>query len=473
MSSPSSQPPNPHPHPHPHPDPHYAVANPAAQDPTLDPTLKSWVESANDPATEFPIQNLPLCAFEAEHDGHSHGHLGVVIGDQVLDIGMLVAAGVFNDDEALAYVLHMPRWNWIAGAPSRWAEVRRRLQDFLRADREAGQPMRRLRQKALRPLKDTPLTLPIGINDYTDFYASKHHATNVGSMFRPDNPLLPNYKYVPIGYHGRVSTIIASGESVRRPRGQTKADDAAAPTFGPCKLLDYEMELGLFVGEGNNRGEPIAIGDVRRHILGMCIVNDWSARDIQKWEYQPLGPFLAKNFATTVSPCIVPMAALEPFRVAGPERDADDPQPLDYLRTDEAWGYDITVEVWLASQQMRERSMGPVRISQGNFRHMFWTVAQMLVHHASNGCEMTPGDLLASGTISGPEKGSRGCLLELTWDGLGGDGKPKPRVPVALPTGETRTFLADGDEVIMKAYCQREGYRKVGFGECRGVIVPA
>ncbi len=440
---------------------------------THDAALQSWVESANDPASDFPIQNLPLVVFEAAHDGHSHDHLGVIIGDQVLDIGMMVAAGIFNDDEALAYALHVPRWNMLASAPKYWPIVRARLQDFLRADRHAGQQARRLRAKAIRPLIDTPLVHPLHIGDYTDFYASKHHAANVGAMFRPDNALLPNYKHIPIGYHGRASSIVLSGTEIRRPRGQTKADDASEPTFGPCKLLDYELELGVYVGAGNNLGDPIAIGGIAEQMFGMTLVNDWSARDLQKWEYQPLGPFLAKNFATTISPAIVTMEALTPFRIAGPERASDDPTPLSYLRTDEPWGLDLTVEAWLTSEQMRTRSMSPLMLSRGSFKHMFWTLAQMLTHHASNGCNMQPGDLLASGTISGPDKASRGCMLELSWDGNTADGKPKPRIPIALPTGETRTFLADGDEVIMKAYAQRDGFRRVGFPECRGRIAPA
>lgn len=446
---------------------------------THDPGLKSWVESANDPATDFPIQNLALCAFHAEHNGHAHDHLGVVIGDQVLDLGTLVGAGVFADDEALAYLMHLPRWNMLASAPKYWPVVRSRIQSLLNAESHAGQQLRRVRAKALRPLSETPLVMPMHIGDYTDFYASIHHATNVGSMFRPDNALLPNYKHVPIGYHGRASSITTAGggagdtTSVRRPKGQTKADDAAAPTFGPCKMLDYEMELGAYIGAGNAMGDAIPFDQAAQHLFGVCLVNDWSARDVQKWEYQPLGPFLAKNFATTISPMIVTMEALAPFRVPGPERGEGDPQPLEYLRGGENWGLDIKVEVWLRSEQMRERGMSPVMLSRGNFRHMYWTLAQMLVHHASNGCNLVPGDLIASGTISGPDKASRGCLLELTWDGNGPDGKPKPRVPVHLPTGETRTFLADGDEVIMKGYAEREGYRRIGLGECRGRIEPA
>ncbi|MBX3386364.1 MAG: fumarylacetoacetase [Phycisphaeraceae bacterium] len=442
-----------------------------ASDPTNDPSLRSWVESANDPATDFPIQNLPLCAFEAEHDGHSHTHLGTVIGDRVVDLGLMSMAGYFGDpdQDELAALLHAPAWNPIARRVGLIDELRKGLQDFLRHDAGGGQSIRRLRDKALRPLDGTRLLPPAAIFNYTDFYASKHHATNVGSMFRPDNPLLPNYVHVPIGYHGRASSIVLGGTPIRRPKGQTKADDAAAPTFGPCKLLDYEMELGLFVAEGNQIGEAIDIADAGRHMLGVCILNDWSARDLQKWEYQPLGPFLAKNFATSISPFIVTMQALSPYRVPGPSRSAGDPEPLEYLRSREDWALDITVEVLLRTAKMREAGAAPHRLSRGNAKDLYWTFAQMLTHHASNGCNLQPGDLLGSGTISGPDKGSRGCLLELTYEGNGPDGKPK-RSPIELPTGEKRTFLEDGDEVIMRAHCQREGFRRIGFGECRGVI---
>ncbi len=452
---------------------------------THDASLKSWVESANDPASDCPIQNLPLVSFEAEHDGHSHGHLGTVIGDQVLDISLLAGAGIFGDpddtgpDGILPSVLHMPYWNAVAGMPEMWDQLRAKLQDFLRHDAHAGQQVRRLRQKALQPLRDTKFLPPVAVFNYTDFYASKHHATNVGMMFRPDNPLLPNYKHVPIGYHGRASSIVTSGTSIRRPSGQTKADDAAAPSFGPCKMLDYEMELGVVIGQGNELGEAIGIESIEDHALGMCIVNDWSARDLQKWEYQPLGPFLAKNFATSVSPMLVTLGhggALAPFRVHGPARDADDPPPLEYLRTSQPWGLDINVEVLISSQQMRERGMGDHRLSLGKFKDMFWTIAQLITHHVSNGCNLQSGDLLASGTISGPSQEARGCMLELTWDGppaLGADGKPKPRKPITLPTGETRTFLADGDEIVMRAWCERDGFRRIGFGECRGRVEPA
>jgi fumarylacetoacetase len=316
--------------------------------------------------------------------------------------------------------------------------------------------------------------------NYTDFYASIHHATTVGSMFRPDNPLLPNYKHIPIGYHGRASSIVVSGTEVRRPRGQQappEGDPKATPAFGPCKMLDYELEVGLFVGPGNALGQPIPIGKAASHIFGLCLVNDWSARDIQKWEYQPLGPFLAKNFATTISPFIVTMEALEPFRCPALRRPDGDPRPLPYLYSEEdqaRGGIDITLEVWLQSEQMRARGLSPVLLSKSNaFKDLYWTPAQLLTHHASNGCNLQPGDLLASGTVSGPGLTERGCLLELTWDGVGADGKPRPRKPVQLPTGETRTFLTDGDEVIFKGYCERGGFRRIGFGECRGRIAPA
>jgi fumarylacetoacetase len=444
---------------------------------THDPNLKSWVESANDPTTDFPIQNLALCSFERSHDGHTHDHMGVRIGDQVLDVSMLNEAGYFDDgDEYVRVCLGIPYWGAIADTPSTWGKLRRTIQNFLRADTHVGQQGRRLRQKALTPASDLKFTLPISTFNYTDFYASKHHAFNVGSMFRPDNPLLPNYKHVPIGYHGRSSSIVVSGTEVRRPNGQLSppdADPGAGPSFGPCKMLDYELELALVVGRRNHLGVPIPMAGVSEHMFGVLILNDWSARDMQKWEYQPLGPFLAKNFATSVSPYIVTMEALEPFRIPGPEREPGDPEPLPYLRSTENWGLDLTCEVWLQSLQMREKNTPPVMLSRGSFRHMYWTLAQLLVHHTSNGCNMMPGDLLGSGTISGPDKSSRGCLLELTWEGNGPDGKPRPRSPFQLPTGESRTFLADGDEIVIKAYGQRDGFRRIGFGECRGRILPA
>jgi fumarylacetoacetase len=309
--------------------------------------------------------------------------------------------------------------------------------------------------------------MPFQIGDYTDFYSSIFHATNVGSMFRPDQPLMPNYKYVPIGYHGRASSIVVSGTDIKRPHGQNRSDAEKPPVFIPVKNLDYEMELGFFVGKGNELGQPINIKDAEEHIFGMCLVNDWSARDIQAWEYQPLGPFLAKNFATTISPFVVTMDALAPFRTPAFERDPDDPQPLDYLSDEnnqKFGGLDINLEVYIQTEKMRGEKIEPFLISRSNTKDLYWTVGQMLTHHASNGCNLRTGDLIASGTVSGREKDERGCLLERTWRGT---------EPIDLPNGETRRFLEDGDEVIMKGYCEREGFRRIGFGECRGRVLPA
>jgi fumarylacetoacetase len=462
-------------------------------DPTLDPSLRSWVESANDPNSDFPIQNLPLGVFDPgddDHDDDQPGHdhdddhaaggprPGVAIGDCVLDIDLLMHNGWFTDDR-LAGELH-EAFHFTALNPlmdcSREAlrYLRQELQRFLRADTHAGQQVRRLREKALHKQADVHLLMPWMPPNYTDFYASVHHATNVGSMFRPDNPLLPNYKHVPIGYHGRASSIVATGTPITRPSGQTLPDGAAAPTFGPSKRLDYELELGCIIGRGNDLGKPIPIAHAMDHVFGFVLVNDWSARDLQAWEYQPLGPFLAKNFATSVSPWIVSPDALAPFRCAGPARAADDPAPLPHLTpADPLGGFDLTLEVSIASAAMRAKALAPHRVSRGNFRDMFWTFAQMITHHASNGCNLMGGDLLASGTISGPTPDSRGCLLELSWAGNGPDKKPLPRKPIELPTGEKRTFLEDGDEVILRAWAERPGFRRIGFGECRGIISPA
>ncbi len=314
------------------------------------------------------------------------------------------------------------------------------------------------------PMNNAELLIPAAIGDYTDFYASIHHATNVGSMFRPDNPLMPNYKHLPVGYHGRASSIVASGTPIRRPHGQTKADTADDPSFGPCRLLDYELEMGFFVGPRNGLGTRVPIAAARDHIFGMVIVNDWSARDIQKWEYQPLGPFNAKNFATSISPWVVTLEALAPFRVPGPPRGDDDPPILDYLQPAADLALDITVEVYLSSETMRRKGMDPLPVSRGTFRDMYWTIGQMLAHHTSTGCNLRPGDLLASGTVSGPAEDSHGCLLERTWRG---------QQPLELPDETHRTFLQDGDEVVIRAYCEGEGAARIGFGECRGVVAPA
>jgi fumarylacetoacetase len=310
------------------------------------------------------------------------------------------------------------------------------------------------------------MDVPADIGDYTDFYASVHHATNVGAMFRPDNPLLPNYKWVPIGYHGRASSIVPSGTLIRRPQGQTRPDPNAPPVFGDSRSLDYELEVGVLVGNGNALGEPVAMRHADAHMFGLCLVNDWSARDIQSWEYQPLGPFLAKNFATTISPWVVTLQALAPFRKPPAARPAGDPAPLSYLddaANRESGAFDITLEVWLQTSQMRNNGVAAVRLSRASFDSMYWTLGQMLVHHASNGCNLRAGDLIASGTVSGPSPDARGCMLELTQRG---------RNPITLPTGEVRSFLENGDEIVLRGWCERPGFRRIGFGECRGRIGP-
>lgn len=453
---------------------------------THDPKLESWVESANDPETDFPIQNLPWCVYFVEEslDFDPIGGLGVRLGESIVALEPLIEAhlldGVRAGDVSLMDFGTLPEFQALGSTLHR--ALRARLVELLTADNTELQGNRGLRNAALLPV-DQLLTMPLApFPNYTDFYASLHHATNVGSMFRPDNPILPNYKHIPIGYHGRASSIVPSGTPIRRPVGQqAPTEEGGTPGFGPCKLLDYELELGVIVGRGNILGETIPMAEAEDNIFGMCILNDWSARDMQKWEYQPLGPFLAKSFASTVSSYIVTMEALAPFRTPAFERAADDPQPLPYL--DSTYnrthgGVDITVEAYLTSADMRKRGMSPVQLSKGSFKDMYWTIGQMLAHHASNGCNMQPGDLLGSGTISGPKRENRGCMLELTWDGdpMGSPPTVAPgtqRTPIKLPTGEERKFLADGDEVIIKAYCEREGFRRIGFGECRGIIEPA
>ena len=429
-------------------------------DHTHDPSLRSWVESAEGHG-DFPIQNLPFGVFRPR-DTADAARIGVAIGDMILDLAACHAERRFSGLAASAAgACAAPSLNSLMalGAAPR-AELRRQVSELL----STGSPASRA-DRLLVPQGEAELLLPSAIGDYTDFYASIHHATNVGSMFRPDNPLLPNYKWVPIGYHGRASSIVPSGTPVRRPAGQSRAPDAATPSFGPTRSLDYEMELGFFVAVGNPLGEPVPITRAEERIFGFCLVNDWSARDLQAWEYQPLGPFLAKNFATTISPWIVSLEALEPFRAPAPPRHADDPGPLPYLdsgKNADAGAIAVTVEVYLSSARMRETGLSPLRLSRGSAADLYWTAAQLLAHHTSNGCKLCPGDLLATGTISGPTKDSRGCLLELTWRGA---------EPLALPTGETRKFLEDGDEVVMRGYCQRDGAARIGFGECRGVIV--
>jgi len=463
---------------------------------THDPGLASWVQSANDPSTHFPIQNLPLALIripdqDDPQSGAWHELVATRIGDTVIDLSSCYKAGVLRpdddryDEDFDVYIGDGGPLNSIGDedcTPGFIPALRRAVSRMLREDTPDLRDNKPLRDAVCADAHDVEFLHPLMTRDYTDFYASLHHATNVGSMFRPDNPLLPNYTHIPIGYHGRASSIVISGTRVRRPIGQqAPTEDGGAPGFGPCKLLDYEMEMGVVIARENALGTPVPIEHAEDHILGMCILNDWSARDIQKWEYQPLGPFLAKSFASTVSPYIVTMEALAPFRCPAFERPPTHPSPLAYMdsaQNRESGGIDITVEVLLASEAMRKQGIDPVKLSSGNFRDMYWSVAQMVAHHTVNGCNLQPGDLLGSGTISGPSRASRGSLLELTWDGDPFADPPvlvpgTQRTPITLPTGEQRKFLADGDEVIMRAFCEREGYRRIGFGECRGIITPA
>jgi len=406
-------------------------------DATHDPALQSWVESANLSDTDFPIQSLPYATFVRK--GHEQTRLGMAIGDMLLDVGA---------------AFQIPAMEGIMALPRSIRQTLRRRASELLSKFSTGA------DRFLTPLAEVDLLLPCDIPDYTDFYASIHHATNVGSLFRPDNPLLPNYKWIPIAYHGRSSSVIVSGTSVRRPWGQIVPNPSAPPVYAPCRLLDYEVELGAFLGPGNALGEPIPIAQAEDHIVGVCLLNDWSARDIQTWESQPLGPFLSKNFATSISPWVVTLEALEPFRCPAPPRPAGDPAPLPHLAAPGNTAFRINLEVWLRSARMPE----PVRVSQSDFSAMYWTLAQMVAHHTSNGCPVRPGDLIGSGTVSGPETYNRGCLLEMTRRGS---------EPLALPTGETRRFLEDGDEVILRGWCEAPGYRRIGLGECRGVVLAA
>lgn len=406
---------------------------------------RSWVESANDPAGDFPVENLPLGVFERDGERRT----GLAIGDRILDLQACAKAGLLGGDLDLSALAASGEARAVRRKAAEWlteSEHRARVEPLLIA------------QSSVRMLA------PFEIGDYTDFYASIHHATNVGRLFRPDNPLLPNYKWVPIGYHGRASSIVVSGAEVKRPSGQTKAPDAAAPSFGPSRMLDYELEVGFFVGQGNALGEPVAMSGAEERIFGLCLLNDWSARDIQSWEYVPLGPFLGKSFATTISPWVVTLDALEPFRVAAAARPEGDPEPLPYLtdeRDRQRGAFDVQLEVSLLTARMRAAGEKPARVSLGNLRDLYWTLAQMLAHHTSNGCNLRVGDLLATGTVSGATPESVGSLLERTKRGA---------EPLMLPNGEQRKFLEDGDEVILRGWCEREGRARIGFGECRGTV---
>jgi fumarylacetoacetase len=430
---------------------------------THDAARQSWVDSANAAETDFPLQNLPFGIFRA---GAAAPRVGVAIGDQILDVAM-AAMLVPTAFAACAPAVAACQTSSLNALMALGREPQRALRHALSTLLEAGHPHARALQPALIPMASATLLLPAEIGDYTDFYASVYHASNVGSMFRPDNPLLPNYKYVPIGYHGRASSIVVSDTPVIRPSGQRKGPTEEVPSVGPSRSLDYECEVGVFIGAGTAMGETIPLAGAEERLFGLCLVNDWSARDVQAWEYQPLGPFLAKNFATTLSPWVITMDAVAPFRAPAFARPADDPAPLPYLSdtsNETAGGIAITLDVQLQSAAMREQGIAPVSVSRTSFTHMYWTLAQMVTHHAMGGCNLRPGDLLASGTVSGPAKSERGCLLELTWRGA---------EPLTLPTGETRAFLQDGDAVTMAGWCEAAGARRIGFGECRGVVLPA
>ncbi len=418
-------------------------------DKTHDPALRSWVESANDPASEFPIQNLPFGVFRRKGSKEAPRG-GVAIGDQILD---LAAVGLKTG----------PNLNKLSAAGrTTWRALRKLLSQGLSDPRNAKRLTRHL-----VPMKKAELFLPTAIGDYSDFYTGIHHAVTVGKIFRPDNPLLPNYHWVPIGYHGRASSVVVSGTPVTRPNGQTKAPDATTPSFGPSKRLDFELELGLVIGPGNPLGKPVPIRRAMDHVFGVVLLNDWSARDIQAWEYQPLGPFLAKSFATTVSPWVVTLEALEPFRCPAFERTGGQPSPLPYLHNEadqREGGFAIEMEMHLRSARMRAQKLPAQRLTRSNFRHSFWSAAQIVTHQASNGCNLRSGDLLGSGTISGPTPDALGSMLELTQAG---------KAPLALPGGETRVFIEDGDEVIQRSRCTREGFVTIGFGEAAGVVKPA
>jgi fumarylacetoacetase len=435
---------------------------------THDPRRRSWVEAANEEATDFPIQNLPFGVFRRRGGGDAPRG-GVAIGDAILDLAAVHRATPFDDmaGEALA-AAGEPTLNRLMGLGQEyWSALRLALSRLLAAGGADEAERRRRAEPCLVPMQDAELLLAAAVGDYTDFYASIFHATNVGKQLRPDNPLLPNYKWIPIGYHGRGSSLVVSGAPIRRPTGQLKLPDQEAPIVAPCRMLDYELEMGFFVGPGNALGATLAIDDAADRIFGFCLLNDWSARDIQAWEYAPLGPFLAKSIGTTLSPWVVTSEALAPFRAPAATRPAGDPLPLPYLTSasDAAeGGLDVTLEAYLRTARMEADNVAPYRLSRGNAQTIYWTVAQMLTHHASNGCNLNPGDLLGTGTISGPEKESWGSLIELTFRG---------KEKIVLPSGETRGFIEDGDEILLRARCERPGHVAIGFGECRGVVTPA
>ena len=426
---------------------------------THDSTLTSWVPGAQIEGGDFPIQNLPYGAFVSKEGNGAR--LGVAIGDYVLDLRAVSENNLLNKvSEQVVMACRKATLNTLmALGQQHWHELRLTLSRLLRTGASAQSEVRNY----LHRLYDVEMVLPMEIGDYTDFYTSIYHATNAGKIFRPDNPLFPNFEHLPVGYHGRASSIVLSGHPCRRPSGQIKRASDADPIFAPSEKLDFELELAFIVGPGNRLGEPIPIADAERHVFGMCLLNDWSARDIQAWEYQPLGPFLGKNFMTSISPWIVTMEALAPFR-RRMDGDPAWPRKPEYLTDtvlDQSNAIEIDVEVALESAEMRKQGLSATMLSKGRFAHQYWSVFQILVHHAGNGCNLRPGDVMGTGTISGPEAGEEGCLLEKTLNGA---------KPVELPTGEIRRFLEDGDDVIMRARCVKDGYVPIGFGECRGRV---
>ena len=426
---------------------------------------RCWVPGAERPEADFPIENLPWGVAERP-DRPGEPRIVVAVGDAALDLAEAAGFGMLEGlAPRIVSALRMPTLNaFMALGRADWSAARAHVAAMLSSG--VGSIERHPRRDAVLLDRATlAMRLPADIGDYTDFYASEHHATNVGSMFRPNQPLMPNWKHLPVGYHGRSSTIVVDGTPVRRPHGQTVATDDGPPAFGPSKLLDHELEVGVFLGGAANAlGERIPVGRADERLFGCVIVNDWSARDVQKWEYQPLGPFNAKNFCTSISPWVVTLEALRPYCRPGPLRGAADPPVLDYLRRSDDYVVDVKLEVAIASAGMRSAGMAPTRISLGSFADMYWTMSQMLAHHSSTGCVMRPGDLLASGTISGPTKESRGCMLERTWRGT---------EPVKIGDGTERRFLQDGDEVTITGWCEAPGHPRIGFGSCRGIVLPA
>lgn len=434
-----------------------------ALDETHDPARRSFIETANAPGNDYPIQNLPFGVFRpTAAPAPLPPRVGVAIGDQILDVAAAASSfgGLAAEAAKSCAATHLNPL--MSLGPQAWSALRLALSRGLSKD-HGDESLRR----HLIPMMQAKLMLPVAVGDFTDFYASIFHATHVGRMLRPENPLMPNYKYLPVAYHGRASSVRVSGTPVKRPRGQRKRPDDEVPSYGPSRNLDFELELGFYIGVPSHLGDTIPVGRAAGHIFGFCLLNDWSARDVQGWEYQPLGPFLGKNFATTVSPWVVTREALAPFRAAAFARPPEDPAPLPYLddASDRAHGgLDVTLEVYLASEKMRAGGLVPQLLTRASFATMYWTPAQMIAHHASNGCNLEIGDLIGSGTVSGPEKGSFGSMIEITTRG---------REPIKLSSGEQRAFIEDGDDIVFRGFAEKPGYPRIGFGECRAVILPA